>query len=105
MSKITLEQVLEADPSTKGGQALEVFVDYCGNDYESASKLLEAFDECYAGEFSSTREFGEDFLDQFGLLSDLPEIVTRYFDYEAYGRDLLIGGDYWESNGYYFRSY
>lgn len=33
------------------------------------------------------------------LLSDVPENIARYFDYEAYGRDLGIEGKYYSIDG------
>ena len=38
-----------------------------------------------------------------GLLHGMPETVERYFDYEAFGRDLAF--DFMEFNGYYFSNY
>jgi antirestriction protein len=84
--------------------ALDAFIEYCGNDYETPEELIEAFEENYAGEFSSQSDFAQDFCDGTGMLSEMPEMLRGYFDYDAFGRDLLMG-DYWQHNGYYFRSY
>ena len=35
------------------------------------------------------------------MLSGVPEILERYFDYEAFGRDLFLEG-YSEYNGHVF---
>ena len=70
-----------------------------GNDFD-----LDLMHECFAGKYASFTELAEELVPAIGLLDDIPEDVQRYFDYERYGRDLDIGGDYWESNGYYFRS-
>lgn len=56
----------------------------------------------YIGEFSSDTEVAEHIVDETGLLSEIPDSVARYFDYEAYGRDLDMGGDVWSFNGHYF---
>ena len=32
-------------------------------------------------------------------------VKTGYFDYESFARDLELGGDVWELDGYVFRSY
>ena len=37
-------------------------------------------------------------IDIDGMLGEL----RFYFDYEKYGRDLMLGGDVWESDGFYF---
>lgn len=31
----------------------------------------------------------------------MPAELARYFDYESYGRDLLLGGDAYEAAGFY----
>lgn len=35
-------------------------------------------------------------VDECGYLNDVPETVARYFDYEAFGRDLDIEGTYYQ---------
>lgn len=57
------------------------------------------------GEYESDRQVAEDFIDNIGGVDQLgKETASRYFDYEAFGRDLLIN-DYFEENGYYFSRY
>ena len=57
------------------------------------------------GEYESDRQVAEDFIDNIGGVDQLgKDIASRYFDYEAFGRDLLIN-DYFEENGYYFSRY
>lgn len=58
------------------------------------------FDEpiCYAtGEFRSEErlleEYAEEYVESTGMLDGVPETVARYFDFEAFGRDMAIGGD------------
>lgn len=63
------------------------------------------FEERYYGEFDSFTELAEEILDSTGELESIPENLRYYFDYEAYGRDLKLGGDFSEHNGYYFRTY
>ena len=29
------------------------------------------------------------------MLSGVPEMVQRYFDFESFGRDMELGGDIW----------
>ena len=66
------------------------------------AKDIDKMRECYIGEFSSDTELGEYYADETGLLSEMPESLRRYFDYEAYGRDLAH--DTFESGGFYFWS-
>lgn len=40
-------------------------------------------------------------IEESGMLSEAPELVQRYFDYEAFGRDLDLEGYFYKmSNGY-----
>lgn len=62
------------------------------------------FEENYVGQFYSYKELAEYVLDGTGLVPDDGSILSRYFDYDYFGRDLILGGDYWEQDNYYFRS-
>lgn len=57
------------------------------------------FEYSYVGFFSTLSDFGY-------RLSDLniPENLEPYIDWEKFGRDLLLS-EYYESDGYYFRSH
>ena len=60
------------------------------------------FDETYEGEFSSPADWAEEFVEDIGLLSDVPDTIKMYFDYEAFGRDTMMNGSFSEHNGHYF---
>ena len=60
------------------------------------------FEEAYQGEMS-TEDFASQFADECMGFNSYPDWVQTYFDYEKFERDLFMG-DYWESNGYIFRS-
>ena len=66
-----------------------------------ADELLE-FEERYLGEYESLRHFAEQYAEDVGLQDRIPDAIGRYFDYEAYGRDLMVGGEICEHDGYYF---
>ena len=89
----------------------EAFQIYCtqivywpsnGNDLD---ETLEGFQESYQGYFGKRNDPKTDFAYQFvedtELLAGAPDILERYFDYEAYGRDLFLEG-YSEYEGYVF---
>ena len=59
----------------------------------------------YIGEFDNFTRLAEYLVDEQGLLDALPERLQYYFDYEAYGRDLRLGGDVVEENGHFFWSH
>ncbi|WP_369933937.1 antirestriction protein ArdA [Xanthomonas tesorieronis] len=63
---------------------------------------VETFRERYIGEFKSWADMAEHFVEESGLLSEVPENFARYFDYESYGRDMRVSGGAFESDGHYF---
>lgn len=62
----------------------------------------DGYDE---GEYESDTQVAENYVENIGGVDQLgQETMQNYFDYEAYGRDLLIS-DYFEEDGYIFRRY
>lgn len=49
---------------------------------------LPDFEERYAGEWVSFREYGENLADDLSLLVDVPDEIARYFDWDLWIRDL-----------------
>lgn len=98
-----------AEMSSEGSEAFEL---YCSNivslpgngiDFD---ELLEGFNESYQGYFGGVMkdakiEFAYQYIEDTGMLSDVPEILERYFDYEAYAKDLFLEG-YTEYDGHIF---
>ena len=50
------------------------------------------FEDRYCGEWDSFRDYAEQLADDIGLLSSAPEELARYFNWDAWTRDL--GFDY-----------
>lgn len=71
--------------------------------WEEWQDWISDFEEAYQGEWGSAQEFADNLADET-VTPDLPEMGQLYFDYEKFARDLFMG-DYWESNGYIFRSF
>jgi antirestriction protein len=63
----------------------------------------DAFDDAYYGEAESEEDFAYGFVEDNGLLNEVPESLRVYFDYEAYARDLFSSG-YVFHDGYVFRN-
>ena len=57
-------------------------------DENGGSDSIEYITECYMGHASSWREYVEEYIESTGMLSDIPDQIAQYFDYEAYGNDL-----------------
>ncbi|TKT92661.1 antirestriction protein ArdA [Dyadobacter frigoris] len=74
-----------------------------GNDLE---ETLEGFNEAYQGYYGGVMkdpktEFTYQYVEDTGMLAGAPSVLERYFDYEAFGKDLFLDG-YSEYNGHVF---
>lgn len=66
--------------------AFFAWADYTGDsDYDS-------FDDAYRGEAASEEDYAYEFVQDTGLICDVPESLRMYFDYDAYARDLFSSG-------------
>ncbi|MHA4740571.1 antirestriction protein ArdA [Dyadobacter sp. MSC1_007] len=96
-------------------ETAEAFEIYCNqinywpsNGYELEDQL-ESFRECYRGFFGGSMknaalEYTYQYVEEIGLLSHMPSTLERYFDYEAFARDLFLEG-YREYEGHVFTNY
>jgi Antirestriction protein (ArdA) len=102
MSQAEEEAVMAIEEAGHDLGAVRAYRDNMGEQY---TPLLEwedwigDFEDSYQGELS-TREFAEQLAEDF---FDLDSTLGGYFDYEKWERDLFMG-DYWENDGYIFRS-
>ena len=82
----------------------------CDIDDDVKEAYMYLFDEwnedrcrdSYFGEFDNRTKMAEHLVDEMGLLDKIPENLQYYFDYEAYGRDMELGGDVCEHNHHWF---
>jgi antirestriction protein len=107
ISQADEEALQEIEEAGHDVLAVRAYRSNVGNDYTPLIKWEEwiaDFEEAYQGEMS-TREFAEQLADEFMPISTNQENewLVRYFDYEKWERDLFMG-DYWENDGYIFRS-
>jgi len=63
---------------------------------------LDRIEESYHGEYKDDTDLAYEYVDSTGLLSEVPENIKNYFDYESFGRDLSM--DFSEHNGHYFNN-
>lgn len=54
----------------------------------------------FRGEWESDEDFAWNYIDETGMLDNIPEQYVGYFDVKAFARDLMM--DFVEVNGYYF---
>ncbi len=104
------QSIAEMDQTTA-----EAFRLYCanitswpayGNDFEA---MLEEFNESYQGYYGGAMkdpktEFAYQYIEDIGLLAGVPQMLERYFDYDAFGRDMFLG-DYTEYEGHIFLNF
>lgn len=65
---------------------------------EALEKVQDGDYRVYSGCDSMT-DVAYEVVEECGYLDNVPENVSRYFDYEAFGRDLGIEGTYYNING------
>lgn len=95
----TFERILEyADLDEEQQEAYEDYLD----DIDSSASV-DDFREHYCGEASSEEDFAERLVDELNILSDVPDSLKRFFDYEKYGRELFIEDYHLSGRGYVFR--
>jgi antirestriction protein len=83
-----------------GANPVEVYQAYIDNMGDNVT--VDEVDEAYQGKFRSDEEFVEQLVEKLDghLLKDLPFYI--YIDWERTARDVMM--DYFEVDGYYFRS-
>ena len=84
--------------------AINGFMNYQSIDHtDRVEKLIERFEESYAGHFDSDTEFAEEMAEQCGLI-DYQNLSWPHtcIDWEQAAKQLMW--DYFKENGYYFRS-
>jgi len=70
---------------------------------------VESFQESYRGYFGGSVndakiEYAYQYVDETGMLANAPSVLERYFDYDAFARDLFLEG-YTELDGYVYADY
>jgi antirestriction protein len=106
MSQAEEEAVMAIEEAGHNLGAVRAYRDNVGESYTPLLEWedwIDQFEEAYQGEMS-TEDFAAQLADDCYLGGeDVPQWVVTYFDYEKWERDLFMG-DYWENDGYIFRS-
>jgi len=55
-------------------------------------EIIDRLDEVYIFEGTPV-EYAESYIEDTGLLNEMPENLRYYFDTEAFARDMVLGGD------------
>ncbi len=72
---------------TKHGDFAIDVLDYCGDDFEQAEKMIE---ENYSGCYSSVAEYAEQLTED---ITQIPQHLQYYIDYDKMARDMELNGD------------
>jgi antirestriction protein len=90
-------EVLEKLDKQYGEDVVDALMSYSMS-FEEVQEQLEG--GAYHGTFDSKLDFACQLVDDLGILSGSNEIAERYFDYDAFARDLFMT-DYWcvQTNG------
>lgn len=101
LDEITFDLIIKVYKEDKT-KAFEAYLSYYGQLPEDRSEIYSDFEDKFEGAYDSEKAFGEQLADDTidGLKGD--SILARYFDYEAYTRDLFLSDFYFE-NGFVFR--
>lgn len=102
MSADAVERVLEyiaLDDNDR--EMLEAFCECYGGDATDADNIEDVRERCM-GQFDTFQDFADQCANEELACMNAPEFCTRYFDYEAYARDLKYGFSV-SDNGYIFR--
>ena len=102
-TKITAEEIESRYNAVRTSLPWEAWEAYCEILCWNDPKVEEA-EEDYLGQFKNSTELAEHLVDEHGILANAPTSLVAYFDYEAYGRDIMLGGDAWEHNGFFFNN-
>ena len=78
-----------AEAYEEHGEPLLCWADNLGDIPEA----IETFEDAFQGEYASPEDYAEEWLEGTGGLNGMPEDLRGYFDYEAFARDLRLGGD------------
>jgi antirestriction protein len=75
-----------------------LFAEYLGHvgqpkDLGDVADALEHFEESYQGDFDSLTDWAEQFLEDTGALTDVPESLRPYIDVEKWADDAAMNGD------------
>ena len=102
-TKITEEEIEARYLATETHLPWEAWEAYCEILCWNDPKVEEA-EEDYLGQFRNPTALAEHLVEESGLLANAPTALVNYFDYEAYGRDIMLSGDAWERNGFFFNN-
>lgn len=92
-----LEEDLES-LSEEDIDAINIIVNEAGYTVEEAMDIVNANEYLIYYECYNMTDVAYAIIEENGTLNNVPEILSRYFDYEAFGRDLKLEGNFYLGN-------
>ena len=83
-------------------EALETFIKWM-QPQGDIDEMVSSFEDSFEGEFDTELDFTYHYIEYCGYLSNVPDTVANYFDYEKFNRDLFMS-DFTHQNGFVFRN-
>lgn len=92
----TLNEIAEKldDLDEEQEQVVKVLMSECGYNLDDAIEKAENGDYMFYTDCNDMTDVAYIVVEEFGYLDNVPENIARYFDYEAFGRDLGIEGSF-----------
>lgn len=72
-------------------------------DYDIEEAIEKCEDVIVYSDCNNMSDVAEQYAEETGLLDSIPENLRYYFDFEAYGRDMEIEGNFFYYNGDYYQ--
>lgn len=92
-----LEQYFDAADEFDEDDAMRIAILMEDLNYDFDYAMDRKDDLVVYGEFDSDEQFAQEYVDSIGSIADaLGDRAEYYFDYDAFGRDLRIGGDLYD---------
>jgi antirestriction protein len=64
---------------------------------------IDEANDAFYGQYDSILDLAYEYVESTGMLANVDETISRYFDYERFAHDLSF--DFSEANGFYFNNY
>lgn len=92
----TLNEIAEKldDLDEEQEQVVKVLMSECGYDLDDAIEKVESGDYRFYTDCNDMTDVAYVVVEECDYLHSVPENIARYFDYEAFGRDLGIEGSF-----------
>ena len=80
---------------------IEDLRDIVTDDIYEAIEIVKECDYMFYDNCNDMTDVAHEYIEQTGMLDNVPEFAQRYFDYEQFGRDMDIEGHFYEcGNGF-----